>query len=126
MGKKDIISFAGSFAISPTLSHTFMLCRLRFSSLMGHFANGILLIWRDWMHIRLRHRLRKLQLSPLTSLQVRVVLFAVCKERTTVNQHVNPFFFEGFLANNPIKNDGRNKKYQSVFQYRDLACCKIV
>lgn len=98
MGKIDIISFAGSFAISPTLSHTFMLRRLRFSSLMGHFANGVLLIWRYWRHFRLQDRLHKSQLSPSTCLQVQVVSFASCKEQFIEKQFINTLFFAGFFA----------------------------
>lgn len=73
-------SFAGSFAEITTLAHTNRGFRLLYFLLKNRFANGILLILRDWRHIRLQDRLRKQPLSSSTYLQVQAVSFAVFKD----------------------------------------------
>lgn len=98
MSKIHNISFAGSFAKTSTLSDTFMSYRLRFFSSMDHLANGILLIWSDWRHIRLQDRLHKSKLGPSTCLQVQVVSFASYKEQIIEKQSINTTFFAGFFA----------------------------
>jgi hypothetical protein len=49
---------------------------------------------------RLQHRLRTWQLSLLTSLQVQVVSFAVCKEIVIEYHNVNKISFTNLFAQN--------------------------
>lgn len=87
-------SFAGSFAKISTLIRQFNLHRLRIQRILKPFANEKLLIFNVFSVSRLRHRLQSCQLSPLTSLQVQAVSFAVCKEQTIVNQSIHSNLFE--------------------------------
>lgn len=76
----NLFSFAGSFAEITTLAHTNRGVRLQYFRLKNRLANEILLILRDWRHIRLQDRLRNLSLSPSTYLPVQAVSFAVFKD----------------------------------------------
>lgn len=94
----QVALFASSFAKIPTLISQYNLHRLRIQSSIIAFANGKPLISNGFSAYRLRHRLRKLQLSSMTSLQVQVVSFASCKQHFIEKQFINTLFFAGFFA----------------------------
>jgi hypothetical protein len=91
-------SFASSFAEITTLAHTNRGFRLQYFLLKNRFANGILLILRDWRHIRLQDRLLKQPLSSSTYLQVQAVSFAEFKDQIIENQIGNLNFFAGLIT----------------------------
>lgn len=87
-------------AKSQTLICMIAKFRLRIESILVAFANEKPLYFNHLASTRLHHRLQICQLSALTSLQVQVVSFAVCKEKFIENQGVYLNSFAGLFANN--------------------------
>jgi len=87
-------------AKSQTLMCLLAKFRLRKQSSIIAFANEKSLYSNGLPFARLQHRLQNCQLSPLTSLQVQAVSFAVCKEKSIENQSINKFSFASLFAQN--------------------------
>lgn len=87
-------------AKNETLVFSFLNFRLRVDLICKRLIEYISLFVSKLKFYRLQYRLQKSQLSPLTSLQVQAVSFAVYKENRIENQKVNKTFFAGLFANN--------------------------
>lgn len=87
-------------AKNQTLVFSFLNCRLRVDLMCKRLIKYISLFVSKLKFYRLQYRLQKSQLSPLTSLQVQAISFAVYKENSIENQKVNKTFFAHLFANN--------------------------
>ena len=87
-------------AKNQTLVFSFLNFSLRVDLICKRLIEYISLFVSKLKFYRLQYRLQKSQLSPLTSLQVQAVSFAVYKENRIENQKVNKTFFAGLFANN--------------------------